>query len=155
MNKYNKYSFSPKKKMSYYFSIIGTKDNPIYELEIGTYKQSGDGTPKFSNDIKELRQFVVNSSLDIVEDLQWKTTDHYLKSIDNFYGYNISCFLTSGNIKFMMLHDTKSEESLRLFFTDVYDLYTKALLSPFYNFNDPIRSASFDARIRMLAKKYL
>jgi hypothetical protein len=32
--------------MSYYFVIIGTKDNPIYQLEFGTYKGGGNGIAK-------------------------------------------------------------------------------------------------------------
>lgn len=32
--------------MSYYFTIIGTKDAPIYELEFGTHRQGGDGVAK-------------------------------------------------------------------------------------------------------------
>jgi len=34
-------------------------------------------------------------------------------------------FLTAGNIKFMLLHGGKSEESIRSFFQDVYELYVK------------------------------
>lgn len=29
--------------MSFYLAIIGTKDNPIYEVEFGSSKSGGDG----------------------------------------------------------------------------------------------------------------
>lgn len=34
--------------MTFYFAIIGTKDNPIYETEFGTSKQGGDGHARVS-----------------------------------------------------------------------------------------------------------
>ena len=65
---------------SFYFVIIGTKDNPIFELEFGSYRGGGDGIarvplPKyltqFRDDNKHMNQFIVHSSLDIVEEVQW------------------------------------------------------------------------------------
>ena len=55
--------------MSYYFAIIGTQDNPIFEYEFGTSKQGGDGKPRFSE--RHLNQFILHSSLDVVEEVQW------------------------------------------------------------------------------------
>lgn len=57
--------------MSYYFCIIGTKDNPLFEYEFGTSKLSGDGQARFPPEARHLNQFVVHSSLDVVEDVQW------------------------------------------------------------------------------------
>ncbi|CCH43608.1 Trafficking protein particle complex subunit 2 [Wickerhamomyces ciferrii] len=105
--------------------------------------------------MKELNPFILHSSLDIVEDIQWKTSQLYLKTIDNFYGYYISGFLTSGNIKFLLIHETKNEESIRQFFNDLNDLYVKVLLNPFYKVNDAITSPVFDLKVKGFAKKYL
>ena len=59
--------------MSYYFAIIGTQDNPLFEYEFGTSKQGGDGQPRFSEATRHLNQFILHSSLDIVEEVQWTT----------------------------------------------------------------------------------
>lgn len=57
--------------MSYYFCIIGTLDNPLFEYEFGTSKQGGDGVARFPEQARHMNQFIVHSSLDIVEEVQW------------------------------------------------------------------------------------
>jgi hypothetical protein len=57
--------------MSYYFAIIGTQDNPLFEHEFGTSKQGGDGIARFPEQARHMNQFIVHSSLDIVEEVQW------------------------------------------------------------------------------------
>lgn len=141
--------------MSFYFAIVGTKDNPIYEAEFGTSKQGGDGVARFSADQRPMNQFILHSSLDLVEELQWAQTTLYLKNIDNFNHLMVSCFLTAGNIKFLLLHDTKAEDAIRQFFSDVHEVYTKTLMNPFYEIDMRITSIVFDARVRAAAKKYL
>lgn len=57
--------------MSYYFAIVGNQDNPLFEHEFGTSKQGGDGQSRFSDQVKHLNQFILHSSLDIAEEVQW------------------------------------------------------------------------------------
>jgi hypothetical protein len=64
-------------KMSYYFAIIGTQDNPLFEYEFGTSKQGGDGIARFPEQARHMNQFIVHSSLDIVEEVQWGTGQMY------------------------------------------------------------------------------
>lgn len=64
--------------MSYYFSIIGTKDNPLFEIDFGTSKIGGDGVARFREEAKHMNQFIVHSSLDVVEDAQWTTKELYV-----------------------------------------------------------------------------
>ncbi|SPQ22737.1 d93fb746-ea7a-438c-9de3-3f3300b42097 [Thermothielavioides terrestris] len=90
--------------MSYYFVIIGTQDNPLFEYEFGTSKQGGDGQAHFTELARHLNQFIVHSSLDIVEEVQWANGQLYLKVIDKFFANYISCFITGGNVKFLLLH---------------------------------------------------
>lgn len=159
---------------SYYFAVIGTRDNPVYELEFSSFKSSTSqvvGEPHFSNKVKELLPFISNSSLDLVEDAQWLTNGLHLGRVDSFFGVLVNAFITQGNIKFILCSEgaptsgssleliTSSSKhddvSIKHFFSETYDLYVKTLLSPFYSVNDPIVSPDFDHRVKALAKKYL
>ncbi|RIB07435.1 trafficking protein particle complex protein 2 [Gigaspora rosea] len=133
--------------MIYYFAIVGTKDNPIYELDLNITGAK--------NEHRHLNQFIVHSALDLVEELQWHSNAMYLKSVDKFNEWHVSSFVSAGNIKFMLLHETKNEEGIRNFFNECYELYIKMLMNPFYELNTPITSISFDAKIRFISKKYL
>ena len=59
--------------MSFYFAIVGTQDNPLFEYEFGSSKQGGDGIARFPEQARYMNQFIVHSSLDIVEEMQWGT----------------------------------------------------------------------------------
>ncbi|KAI9723248.1 MAG: hypothetical protein M1812_001130 [Candelaria pacifica] len=166
--------------MSYYFAIVGTKDNPLFEHEFGTSKQGGDGVARFREEARHMNQFIVHSSLDIVEEVQWGNGQMYLKVIDRFHNNYISCFLTGGNIKFLLLHAPSipipttatntsrsstsvaanptapaTEEAIRQFMVDVYEVWVKTLMNPFYMPNMEIRSSVFRGRVAAAGKKYL
>jgi hypothetical protein len=64
--------------MSYYFTIIGTRDNPLFEHEFGTSKAGGDGVARFRHEARHMNQFIVHSSLDIVEEVQWGNNGLYV-----------------------------------------------------------------------------
>ena len=125
--------------MSYYFVIVGTQDNPLFEHEFGTSKQGGDGQARFSEQARHMNQFIVHSSLDIVEEVQWGTGQmcvsflcpslpppflykkltksphtrkkRYLKCIDKFFNNYVSCFMTGSNVKFLLLHQPPPAQS--------------------------------------------
>lgn len=164
---------------SYYFTIIGTRDNPLYELEFSSFKTTSPsstitnkvpGRSNFPNSVKEILPFISNSSLDLIEDIQWSTNQFSLGKIDSFYGLLINAFITQGNIKFLLCYDLNSgnpsgggsnlqskneDNSIKQFFMEVNELYVKCLLNPFYSVNDAIISPDFDLRLKMLARKYL
>jgi hypothetical protein len=165
--------------MSYYFAIIGTQDNPLFEYEFGTSKQGGDGQSRFTEQAHHLNQFVLHSSLDIVEEVQWMNGQLYMKVIDKFFTNYISCFMTGGNVKFLLLHQPsatasgtasatrnstsvganptspQTEEAIKNFFSEVYENYVKAIMSPFYKVNMEIRSPVFRQRVAAAGRKYL
>lgn len=99
------------------------------------------------------------------------TTNMYLKVVDQVNQQQVSAFVTAGNMKFLLLHHvpsssssssttsssmipTTNEESIRQFFQDVYELYVKYSMNPFYAYDTPIVSVAWETRIRALGRKY-
>ncbi|KAK1965780.1 Sedlin [Colletotrichum eremochloae] len=163
--------------MSYYFAIVGTQDNPLFEYEFGTSKQGGDGQSRFNEQIRHLNQFILHSSLDIVEEVQWAQGQMYLKLVDKFFNNYVSCFVTAGNVKFLLLHQPSApssapssrsstaiganptspatEEAIKNFFQEVYENWVKAIMSPFYKVNMEVKSPVFRSRVAAAGRKYL
>ncbi len=101
----------------------------------------------------------------------------YLKVIDKFFNNYISCFMTGGNVKFLLLHQPtntvsatstrnstsiganptspQTEEAIKSFFTEVYENYVKTIMSPFYHVNMEVKSPVFKARVAAAGRKYL
>jgi hypothetical protein len=95
----------------------------------------------------------------------------------------IRLWLSFLSVKFILLHEVKNEEGIRLFFLDVWEAYVKVclglaafasfdalslakltlfsvpilqiLLNPFHTPNTPIKSPLFDAKVRASAKRNL
>lgn len=162
--------------MSYYFAIVGTQDNPLFEYEFGTSKQGGDGQSRFSDQLRHLNQFILHASLDIAEEVQWAHGQMYLKCIDKFFNNYISCFVTAANVKFLLLHQpsapsagsssrastaiganptSAATEAIKMFFIEVYENWVKAVMSPFYKSNSEVKSPVFRTRVAAAGRKYL
>ena len=147
---------------SYYFSIIGTKDNPLYELEFSSFKSGNisttdnvPGKSQFPQSTKELLPFIANSSLDLIDDQAFTTNVLNLGKIDQFYGLSINAYVLQSQVKFILCYNSKEESTIKQFFQEVNELYTKCLMNPFYNVDDAIVSPDFDLKIKQLARKYL
>lgn len=171
--------------MSYYFVIISPTDTPLFELTFGSSKAGGNGVAHFRNgeSSRYMNQFVVHAALDVVEEVQWLTPNMWLKVIDHYAPTNshISCFITGTNVRFILLHQPsmpaagpgsrvstlssssiaqnptspQTEEAIRQFMTEIYELWTKTLMSPFYRIGDEVKSPVFRARVSAAGKKWL
>lgn len=59
--------------MSYYFTILSPTDAPLFNIAFGTSKSGGDGIARFRfpDTAQYMNQFIIHSSLDILEEAQW------------------------------------------------------------------------------------
>eukprot|EP01006_Ploeotia_vitrea_P053513 TRINITY_DN67796_c4_g2_i4.p1 TRINITY_DN67796_c4_g2~~TRINITY_DN67796_c4_g2_i4.p1 ORF type:complete len:135 (+),score=25.06 TRINITY_DN67796_c4_g2_i4:46-450(+) len=128
-----------------YFMIVGPDDTPLYEAELADQKQQQEKS--------HLKQFIMNASLDQSDEIMWNTNNFYLKVVDKFNEYQISAYVTPGYTKFLIMQDFRPEDNVKSFFHDVYELYLKVLLNPFYEHNTPITSQAFHTRVTALLKK--
>lgn len=127
--------------------IVGSKE-PLYEAEFSGGGQKADDTA-------HLNQFILHSAMDMVDEAAEATTNTYLKIVDRFNEQNVFAFVTAGGVRFLLLYEGRNEDTVKNFFQEVYELYVKLLLNPFYQFDTPILSPSFDQRIHALARRYL
>lgn len=69
--------------MSYYFTILSPTDAPLFNIAFGTSKSGGDGIARFRfpDTAQYMNQFIIHSSLDIVEEAQWMNGNLYALSI--------------------------------------------------------------------------
>lgn len=65
--------------MSYYFTILSPTDVPLFNLAFGTSKSGGDGIARFRfpDTAQYMNQFIIHSSLDILEEAQWMNGNMY------------------------------------------------------------------------------
>ncbi|KAL4879006.1 Sedlin [Aspergillus karnatakaensis] len=96
--------------MSYYFTILSPTDVPLFNIAFGTSKSGGDGIARFrfpdAAQNTYMTQFIIHSSLDMLEEAQWMSGNMYLKHIDTYPPASsyISAFLTPSGTRFVLLH---------------------------------------------------
>jgi hypothetical protein len=96
------------------FMIVG-KSEPLYQADIGLG----------ADEHAYLHQFILHSSLDMIQSAMWVNPSTFLRVVDRFNDLQISAYLTPGGATLLLLHKGKNEDAVRAFFTDAHDLYVK------------------------------
>ncbi|WIA18416.1 hypothetical protein OEZ85_009876 [Tetradesmus obliquus] len=128
------------------FVIVGQQDHPIYEVDLTGPKEQ---------QTQYLHQFVLHASLDAVDEAMWSSKELHLKTVDRFNNLFVTAYVTPGNARFLLLHDGKSDDAIRGFFTEVQELYLRIMLNPFHTASTRITSKPFDQKVKVLAKRML
>jgi hypothetical protein len=130
------------------FLIVG-RNEPLYSSEFTTSQ-----TP-VSDSIIRQNYFVMHSALDLVDKCAFTYPSMYLKTVDKVNHQMVTVFLTACHVKFMLLHCGKGDDVMKAFFMEVYELYVKLSMNPFYQFDSHITSKDFDERVRAIGRRYL
>lgn len=101
------------------FVLVGSKE-PLYKMEMKSRKEES----------AHVDEFLLHSALDIVDELMWTTPSMALKVVDKFNDQLVSAFVTPSSIKFLLLHETRNDDTIRAFFHEVHELYLKVREAP-------------------------
>mmetsp|Transcript_22857 Transcript_22857/g.25431 ORF Transcript_22857/g.25431 Transcript_22857/m.25431 type:complete len:92 (+) Transcript_22857:1-276(+) len=89
----------------------------------------------------------------------WQNASWFLKRVDTkaYNNCDVWCFVSAGHTKFLLLMPVKnkSEDTIKTFFWEVYELYLKVLMNPFYEPNSTITSSTFHQRVKGIINRKL
>ena len=75
------------------FMIVSKEDFPVYELQIENLVKK--------KEYLQMHEFILHSSLDNIDHIQWTTNNMYLKTVDRFNELSITCLLTPSSNSFI------------------------------------------------------
>ena len=122
--------------------IVSRDDFPLFELKIDRLVKSSLALQK-----QDLYEFIINAALDPVDNMQWSTPNMYLKTVDKVDCLSVNCLLTPANARLMILHENMAEDKLKTFLNEVYDLFVRLSMNPFFSSTEKICIEQFDQRV--------
>ena len=63
----------------------------------------------------------------------------YLKTVDRFNELSVNCLVTPSNAKLLLLHENAPEEKIKTFLNEVYELFAKLAMNPFFSQTEKIK----------------
>eukprot|EP00826_Nyctotherus_ovalis_P000918 TRINITY_DN10080_c0_g1_i2.p1 TRINITY_DN10080_c0_g1~~TRINITY_DN10080_c0_g1_i2.p1 ORF type:complete len:146 (-),score=16.84 TRINITY_DN10080_c0_g1_i2:93-530(-) len=124
------------------FAIVGKKNNLLFRL------RRVDKENLMDKKLTKFSEIGLFSSLDVLELLCKSSYSLEFQKIDGVDSCSVSCYVTPGNAKFILLHEDLPEEAVTNFFATVRKLYGTLIMSPFYAIDTFIASPKFGAAIK-------
>mmetsp|Transcript_11632 Transcript_11632/g.11509 ORF Transcript_11632/g.11509 Transcript_11632/m.11509 type:complete len:150 (+) Transcript_11632:12-461(+) len=148
--------------MNLFMIVDGKDDLPLYSADLSSSAGRRDDSP-------HLDEFVMHSSLDVIDEAIWNTSDTFFPMIDRFNDFLISAFVGPSNVRFLLLHRHTSirspqqleqdTQNIRTFFQEVHLLFVKVQMNPLYGLKwtggRQVRCKHFDSAVKELGKRLL
>eukprot|EP01053_Blabericola_migrator_P000095 Blabericola_migrator_1__94@NODE_1022_length_5670_cov_110_763520_g702_i0_p4_GENE_NODE_1022_length_5670_cov_110_763520_g702_i0NODE_1022_length_5670_cov_110_763520_g702_i0_p4_ORF_typecomplete_len140_score18_87Sedlin_N/PF04628_13/3_2e22_NODE_1022_length_5670_cov_110_763520_g702_i037264145 len=129
--------------------IVGKGDALLYETSLGPSKRDDVGATASD-------QFRCLAAIEPMELLLWQQPQMYCKVVDRTGKMCVSAFAGANYTKLLLLHrPAKSDENVRYFFQDVYELVVKIQLNPLCDYNGLLYTPAFEKKVMALAAKHL
>ena len=121
----------------------------MFELELGA------GSIASKDELAYLHQFILHSSLDMVDNSMWVNSATFLRVVDRFNHLYVSAYVTPGGAYLLLLHEGRTEDAVRGFMTEMHELYVRYMINPFATLDGPICSPQFESHVRQISRRYL
>lgn len=99
------------------FVLVGSKE-PLYKMEVKSRREES----------AHVDEFLLHSALDIVDEAMWTTPSMALKVVDKFNEQLVSAFVAATGVRFLLLHESRNDDTIKAFFHEVHELYLKVRL---------------------------
>ncbi|KII70541.1 putative trafficking protein particle complex subunit 2 [Thelohanellus kitauei] len=111
----------------YYFAIIDRFDQPIFQETFEVNKKIGEKSGYV--------EIIFFATLDLLNEVKWKSYGSCFKNIDTINNTLISGFIGMSGVRFLLLHNDQITENINEFFLDIYEFYIRAIRNPLQKIN--------------------
>lgn len=165
--------------LNYYLVIVSPDERPLFEMHFPapTSQSTQVNSTSVVSEPDRFLPFVAHAALDQVDEQLFssgsqqsmflRTVDHFA---DRFTDWSVAAFVTATRARFLLVYyypvgsqpsvaTTQSakatEDAIRNFFQELYELFTKFTRNPFYERWSRFNSPTFSRKALLLANKYL
>lgn len=65
-----------------------------------------------------------------MQSIVWNIYSSYLKVVDKYNEWLVSSYLTPSGMRFMLLHEARNEDGIKIFFWEIHEMFLKVSIQP-------------------------